>query len=202
MPVTSVMATQYDAHIHGVAEISIVMEGKELHMQLHSPADTLVGFEHKAQTQQQKQAVQTVDRYLNTVNKIVEFTGNKCNAVEIEVDVTALLPEEHGHDEHEHEHDKHAHEHDKHTHEHDEHEHKHDKHEHEHEHDGHERSDTHIEITANYQFLCDDITEISAIQIKLFEQFPALEKVQAIWIGPNGQNAQMLSKNDNSIKLN
>ena len=37
---------QLDSHEHGVSTLKIAIEGKELNMELESPANDIIGFEH------------------------------------------------------------------------------------------------------------------------------------------------------------
>ena len=46
-----------DAHVHGEAELNIVIEGRELLMELESPSFNLVGFEHEPQSLNQQDLV-------------------------------------------------------------------------------------------------------------------------------------------------
>jgi hypothetical protein len=42
------------SHVHGVAEVTIAVEGKKLAIEFVSPADGLMGFEHEAKTDADK----------------------------------------------------------------------------------------------------------------------------------------------------
>ena len=41
------------AHVHGVSELNIVIEGNKIEIQLRTPAKNIVGFEHEASTKKQ-----------------------------------------------------------------------------------------------------------------------------------------------------
>ncbi len=43
-----------ESHVHGVAEINIVVEGKKVVVEFRSPAEGLMGFEHEANTEADK----------------------------------------------------------------------------------------------------------------------------------------------------
>jgi hypothetical protein len=51
-------AHQEGAHVHGLAELNLVLEGEQLLMQLQSPAYNIVGFEHKPATQEEQQRLE------------------------------------------------------------------------------------------------------------------------------------------------
>ena len=52
------------AHEHGVAQLNVALDGNSLELELHSPAMNLVGFEHKAQSDQDKKAVEMAKQQL------------------------------------------------------------------------------------------------------------------------------------------
>lgn len=65
--------------------------------------------------------------------------------------------------------------------------------------DGH-HSD-HSEIRAEYRLSCDKDDNISQISVNLFHHFPALEKLNVMWIKENKQGAITLSANTNTKKI-
>jgi hypothetical protein len=54
----------HGAHEHGVARLTVVMEGQELVVELISPLDTLVGFEHAPANDTQRAALAEAGRRL------------------------------------------------------------------------------------------------------------------------------------------
>ena len=44
----------HDSHEHGVAELNIAIESNTIELELHSPAESIVGFEHTAKTAAEK----------------------------------------------------------------------------------------------------------------------------------------------------
>ena len=55
---------QADAHEHGRGTLNIAIEGARLTMELEAPGADIVGFEHKAKTEQQKAAIETAEQQL------------------------------------------------------------------------------------------------------------------------------------------
>lgn len=55
----------HKAHVHGVVKLDVAVEGNQLSVQLESPLDSLVGFEHRPRTEAQRQAAATALRQLN-----------------------------------------------------------------------------------------------------------------------------------------
>jgi hypothetical protein len=41
---------QHEAHVHGVAEVNIAVEGTKAIVEFHSPAESVMGFEHDAKS--------------------------------------------------------------------------------------------------------------------------------------------------------
>ena len=54
-----------DAHVHGVASLQIALDGNRLSVDFSSPLDNLVGFEHAPRTDRQKAAVRQMAERLN-----------------------------------------------------------------------------------------------------------------------------------------
>ncbi len=113
--------------------------------------------------------------------------------------------DEHGHDDHGHEkHDEHGHDdhgHEKHDeHGHDDHGHeKHDEHGHDdHAHEKHDES-THSDIRAQYFYQCAKPGKLLRMDTTLFQQFPAMEKINVQLITPQLQTGKILSKEKSSI---
>ena len=98
----------HGAHVHGRALLHIVMENDIVHLELHSPAMNLVGFEHSAGTAGQRKAVDHAKKQLAAAAELFSFEGARCNPTETNLDFSAVLagPEHqgahhhHGHDQH------------------------------------------------------------------------------------------------------
>ncbi|WP_157314312.1 DUF2796 domain-containing protein [Chitinibacter sp. GC72] len=54
----------HGAHVHGVAQIDVAIEGKTLLIALESPADNLLGFERAPKTEAEKAKLKTVTEQL------------------------------------------------------------------------------------------------------------------------------------------
>jgi hypothetical protein len=55
---------EHDPHVHGVAELNVVVDADSLLVELNTPAANLVGFEHPPQTDAQRNAVAEARRTL------------------------------------------------------------------------------------------------------------------------------------------
>jgi Protein of unknown function (DUF2796) len=57
-------AEQHPAHQHGAASLEISLEGRTLQVALDGPADNLLGFEHAARTEAEKQTLARAEQRL------------------------------------------------------------------------------------------------------------------------------------------
>ena len=206
-----------EAHVHGLAAMTVAQEGREIEINLRSPSANIVGFEHKASTSKQIHAVEEAEHTLESGNKMFMFSGTDCQLEHAKVDVSALLDDDHSehkehHDDHGHKkeshdehhekghHDDHDEHKDEHAHAEDDHE-EHHKKEHHHDHDEH-HEETHSEVTVLYHFECDNVKKLSSIKVNLFDHFPGIEKLQTQWVTDNVQGGADLTKDSRTINLN
>ncbi len=199
----------HGSHEHGAAQLDIVLAGNELAFEWRSPAANLLGFEHQAKTEAQKQQVSQVNALLSKANSIIDLPESAgCTLASSQINSDILKPSSEHHEEHEHEEHEHEHEHeekhaDDHAHEHEE---KHaDTHEHEHEekhHDEHEHEEhgsAHADISVSYLFNCSNPSAITKLPVTLFQHFPLTEKVQVQGIINDQQMATSLTPENNNI---
>jgi hypothetical protein len=58
------------AHEHGVAEITVALDGNTLAVELKSPLDNFVGFEHAPRNDRQRAAVQRMEEVLSAIERV------------------------------------------------------------------------------------------------------------------------------------
>ena len=90
-----------DAHVHGLSELTIGLQGTEIEIEFESPAMNIVGFEYRAQSAKDKKAVQNAAKRLKQHDKVFTFLNSTCRLVESSVNVSAVLSESAGADAHE-----------------------------------------------------------------------------------------------------
>lgn len=194
-----------DSHEHGAATMNIAVDNDALFIELNSPWNNFVGFEHEPSTDEQKLAVeQTLDQ-LNNAEKVFTFTGTDCTANSITVE--SSLDTEHGDEHDDHHDDKHADgEHDDH------HDDKHadgendDHHDEEHAKDDHDEhhgdeNTTHSSVLAIYSFTCENINKLSAIDTTVFQVWSGFEELDVQLIGPGGQGLVELTASNAQVDL-
>ena len=166
-----------EAHLHGLGEITLALEGDNIELNLESPAANIVGFEHRASTPDQRQRVNEAKATLESPKQLFTFSGTRCELTALEVDVSAVQATEES-------------------------EHKENKHDH-HDHSDHEKANhkTHSEVSANYRFQCDDGSRLAAITFNFFEHFPGTEKLDVEWVTDSNQGSAELTVKSKTIYL-
>ena len=100
----------HDAHVHGLPELTVALEGNELELHLESPAANIIGFEYMASTAEQSHIVEQAEATLKSAHKLFVFAGTRCDVKEVMVDVSAVENKGIGHHD-DHDEDEHKHEH-------------------------------------------------------------------------------------------
>lgn len=160
-----------DAHVHGLSELTLVMEGENLEIQLQSPAMNLLGFEHKASRKNDIAAVDKVRSLLSKPDSLFLFSEGACSVTDSSIDVSGVLESDHKlHDD-------------------------------EAEADDHQHEEGHSEITASYQFSCESMATLSSITVKLFDIFPGIQQIRAMWITDKQQAGKTLDAESRIINL-
>ena len=88
---------RFEAHVHGVAEINIAVEGSKADVEFRAPADSVMGFEHEAKSDSDKKKRDAALRTVQTkMSQMVlfdpkpgcQFSGAKTEVVEEKEDQT------------------------------------------------------------------------------------------------------------------
>ena len=213
------------AHEHGAAELLLSSEGREVQLIFNAPAQSLVGFETVAVTEEQKATVARAEAILMAPRDLFSLEGNSCKLIDSTVDVSSLVgvgkapsqPEAHadhsdeqadhatdhaGDDEHTEEHADHAEEH---ADDHDEgHASTSDNHAHErHDHDDGAASsaDSHSDVSASYTFECDSNEALTRIVFNRDGLPFGLERIDVLWVADWGQGAGQATPQSPSVNL-
>lgn len=81
------------AHVHGVASLSVAIDGAELSVYLESPLDSLLGFEHRPRTAAQRQAADAALARIQDVAAWLRPSAEAgCTVTALSVDDSALQP--------------------------------------------------------------------------------------------------------------
>ena len=92
---TSAMHTGHEStlspHIHGSAELNIVLFNDLLSLELHSPAVNLLGFEHNKHNPEQQAIVKSTRDHLTNAKALFIFEGGECQLIQPSPIFSALL---------------------------------------------------------------------------------------------------------------
>lgn len=94
---------QLHAHVHGHAELMLTIDNQTVLVNVIAPAESLVGFEHQATSQLEKQQVAKTEAILAKSDHVIKLNGGNCTLEEVELDTSAIYPIEDEHHAHEHE---------------------------------------------------------------------------------------------------
>ena len=207
------------AHEHGAAELLLSSEGKDVQITFNAPAQSLVGFETAAVTEEQKAAVAHAEAILMAPRDLFALEGNSCELIDATVDVSSLVgvgnapsqPEAHA--DHSDEHADHVADHagdDEHTEDHaDDHDEDHastsDNHAHEHhDHDDDgdaSNADSHSDVSASYTFECESNEALTRIVFNRDGLPFGLERIDVLWVADWGQGARQATPQSPSVNL-
>lgn len=181
------------AHVHGVVQLDIAADGKDLVLQLTAPQADITGFERTAKTDAEKQ---TVAEAINKLKLPSLFALNANAACKLEgIDIDGLGADSHiahakAH-EHSHETDTKAKDHG-----HPEHSSNAKKaagHDHEDDHDDGEHAHGHNDVSVTWQWHCDSIEQLDAIDVQLAKQFSSIHTINVQMAMPQGQSSRTLT---------
>jgi Protein of unknown function (DUF2796) len=192
-------------HVHGVAVLEIAQDGAMVQINLNSPLDNLLGFERAPRNEKERQTVRTVASKLHQAGNLFIFTpAAQCRLGAVRLE-SPLLPSEllmphssSGSDK------------SKGT-----------------EYDKDDRSsassplprgstssasmpsatapvgehtEDHAELEATWNFRCAAPQALQDIDVRLFDAFPGLRRLDAMIVGPKGQSGAKLSPASTRLK--
>ena len=156
-------------HIHGKAELHIIMDGSQLFVELNSPAMNLLGFEHAIHNSEDQTMVENTRIHLENSNAFFIFNDGKCQLKEQNVDFSNILKaSEHKH------HEIHGQDNGHHT-------------------------NSHKDIEATYLYLCEEPNSLHSARVLLFDIFPNITSLHVQWIIHNQQGTNTLNHKHNDI---
>lgn len=81
-------------HVHGTATLEIAIDDTAVHVNLSSPLDNLLGFEHAPRNEKERQAVRSMASKLHQVDNILVFTPQaQCRLESTKLESSLLSPE-------------------------------------------------------------------------------------------------------------
>ena len=175
---------EHGAHVHGLGTLDVAQQGPEIHLRLETPAANIVGFEHAPQRDVERAALEKAAAALKDGPALFQLSeAARCALAEVRVEspLLGLAGEAEGHG-HDHEgaaasggdagDHNHAH-----------------------------AAERHVDIAAEYQFLCAQPAELREIRVTLFERFPATGRLQVQVTTDRGQAGAELTPANPVLKL-
>ncbi len=173
---------EHGAHEHGAARLDVALSGGTLELQIDGAAFNFVGFERAPEGADEVARVEQARLMLNNASALFGWEAAAgCSSQSSRIDAT--LPEaaaEKAHD--------HGHEH---------------KHDHEHDHDGHDDSHGgHSNWRSYHRFSCSRPEALGAIEVRLFQHFPELKRLDFQLVTDTTQTGGRLEPGQSVIRLN
>jgi hypothetical protein len=89
-----------EKHVHGEAQLSIAIEGHQILIELESPADNILGFEHAPNTKEQKILLSDSLKILETYTNLITFDAVNCKQIGADVNSPFDKHHDNAHDKH------------------------------------------------------------------------------------------------------
>ena len=182
----NILAVEQRAHVHGLASITVVIENNLLEIEVESPADSLLGFEHQVRTEEDKSKLNQTELLLNKPDQLFTFQNEACALKTARVNLSSFVINHNPKNTDHHSHEKHYSHEKNNTHTHDARGHKH----------------KHKDIVVGYLYDCQSTQRLESISINLFTYFPRIEEINVMWINNDTQGAKLITAKDNVISLN
>lgn len=162
-----------EAHVHGAAELLVVLEDAQLDIELRSPAMNLLGFESRARSPGQRARVESARASLANAAGLFQFDRGQCRLLEHTADFSSVVeegaPRGGGHaQEQEHHH-------------------------------AHQNAHGHSDIEAHYSYRCEQPGRLETMSTAIPTLFPGIEALQVQWILGGRQGMTTLDNSDDHV---
>ena len=166
---------RHDAHVHGVAEFNIAIDGSKVDVEFRAPAESVMGFEHEAKSESDKKKRDAALRTVQTkINQMVVFDPKlSCKFSEVKT----VIVEEKG-EPGKTQSDKSAH--------------------------GHKdqrKTAEHREVRATFSAACDKTLAGSRVTFGVHKTFPAIGEIKVQVLGDVKQSGATIKKDKGDVRL-
>ena len=170
---TNIAAQSTGAHVHGNAELNVVLMGRQLQVEFVSPAENLLGFERAPITHEESIALNEVIEQLQQGGWLI---GDALATCQLSVEAfEAPVYDGQDHDE-EHDHDE------------------------EQNNDAEHVPGAHSDFRVQYLYDCQT-TPAKKLQILAFDQYSGIETLTVQWIADQQQGYVQLNRENSLLKL-
>lgn len=151
LPALAAAGHDHHAHVHGLAQLEVAVEGDELHIRLESPLENLLGFEHAPRDARERAAVAQMREKLSRGDTLfVPTRAGQCRLVSATLEAPSLEP-------------------------------------------GHSGPISHADLDAEFRFTCAQPARLTGVEVRVFDVFPKLRRLEARVVSEKGQKALRLS---------
>ncbi len=179
-----------DSHEHGSANLNIAIDNKVIAIHFESPAVNIIGFEYQPNDEAQRSLISAAKSKLSNFANSYELQGEpNCLMISSSADWVSE------HSESEHSESEHSES------EHSESEHSESEHSEQDETVGASLETEHAEFVVEFELQCEQINNLTAIDVSLLALFPAIDEIDTQVIYTGGQIKQELTRNNTLIKL-
>ena len=175
---SSTMAQSADSHVHGNAELNVVLMGQQLQVEFVSPAINLLGFERPPISDEESAVMNETTNQLRHGGWLIEGIPTACQLSTEEFE--APVYEEHESSEHDHEHES-------------------SEHDHEHESSEHD-AEAHSNFRVRYLYDCDTAPR-KQLKILAFDHYSGIETLTVQWIADQKQGYARLNRDNPVLDL-
>lgn len=164
--------TELGAHVHGEGKLNIAIDAKKVAIELEIPAADIVGFEHAAETDEQKAALKSAKETLGKPLDLFVLTSTaNCTLAKAEIEVEGALAGSDGHD-----------------------------HGHSHGH-SHDKDEAHSEFHAKYDVTCANPDKLETITFAFFDKFPNSKELEVALVGDKGTRTFEATRDSTELTL-
>ena len=172
------LAQSADSHVHGNAELNVVLMGQQLQVEFVSPAINLLGFERPPNTDEETATLNNTIEQLQRGGWLIEAIPTACQLSTEEFE--APVYDEHDSSEHDHEHES-------------------IEHDHEHESSEHD-AEAHSNFRVTYLYDCDSAPR-KQLKMLAFDHYSGIETLTVQWIADQKQGYARLNKDNPVLDL-
>lgn len=152
-----------------------------IRVELNSPAANIVGYEHLPESDKEYETLRKALTVLKDGSDLFRFPESAgCDLSQADISTPLMNPREEGHAKH----GRHADEPSPH-------------HRDEHGHDG----VTHADINGIWDYDCEHPAKIDQLDVRLFEAFPDITRLQVQFINEKGQGARVLDASQSTLRF-
>ena len=170
------LAQSADSHVHGNAELNVVLMGQQLQVEFVSPAINLLGFERPPNTDEETATLNNTIEQLQRGGWLIEAVPTTCQLSTEEFE--APVYDEHENSEHDHESSEHDHEHESSEHD----------------------AEPHSNFRVTYLYDCDSAPR-KQLKMLAFDHYSGIETLTVQWIADQKQGYARLNKDSPVLDL-